>query len=320
MNTIFDEIRVRTSEVAESARWVRVNEEELNLYPEKLGLGEVSELNHTPEHHLLGQGEDTLRFFVLLDTINFGSGYFPFLDKDSGVSGYFTVARRLKEYVQSSGVPSADYLQRIRPIDCAKMLRQDIYNKHMEELMELFALALRVLGGWVVEKYSGDYLGFLKSSDSADQAVKKLSQMLPFDDRANYFGVSIPFYKRAQILLQDMQMAEPNSPLLDFPDFDDLTVFADNILPYVFRQDGLLELDPWLEKRISEEQLIASGSAEEIELRACSVYIGERVAELVREDLRPISVRELDFRIWNRGQKLKKYSDEKRHRTRCIYY
>lgn len=320
MTTIFDEIRNKSAEIAERARWVRVVEEELNLYPEKLGLGEAAELNHTPEHHLLNQGEDTLRFFVLLDAINFGSGYFPFLDKDGGVSGYFTVARRLKEFIETNGIPSSERLMSMRASDCAEMLRQDMYSKHMEELMELFALAFRILGSWIQENFSGDHLGFLRTSKTADEAVRMLTQMYPFNDRVHYFGTSVPFLKRAQILLQDMQMAEPSSPLLQFEDFDELTVFADNILPYVFRLDGLLELDPWLESRIEAEQLVASGSAEEIELRACSVYIGERIASLVREELRPISVRELDFRVWNRGQKLKKLSDKKRHRTRCLYY
>lgn len=320
MECIFDEIRNKSEKVARNARWVSVSEEKLLLYPEIIGLAEETVLDHTEEHHLLNRAEDTLRYFIILDTINFGSGYFPFLHKSEGISGYFTVARRLKDFIELNGIPSAHELSDFQASTCSKMFAQDMYSKHMAELMELFAFALRNLGAWIVKKYNGDYLGFLKESESAEAVVLRLVEMYPFDDRSNYFGMSIPFYKRAQILLQDLKIAEPLSPLLNFSDYDKLTVFADNVLPYVFAEDGLFELDPWLEERIATEQIIASGSPEEIELRACSVYIGERIAEIVRDEIRPISVRELDFRIWNRGQKLKKVSDRKRHRTRCLYY
>jgi hypothetical protein len=52
---------------------------------------------HDPASHYLGQGDDTAAFFLTLDTINFGSGYFPYMNKRPGRSGYFTVAGRLND-------------------------------------------------------------------------------------------------------------------------------------------------------------------------------------------------------------------------------
>lgn len=316
----FKEIRRSSEDVVENSRWVRVNEIEIDLYPERLLLGDMNVGGHTEEHHLLEDSDRTLQYFLILDTINFGSGYFPFLKKEKGVSGYFTVAKRLKEYVVRFGIPTADELTKIDTGTCAKMLGQDVYSLHMDELMQLFAKALRDLGHWSIKNYDGDLLGVLRHSNSANDVVRELAKMPFFDDRSDYFGTAVYFYKRAQIFLQDVKIALPKHPLIQFDDIDELTAFADNILPYVFALDGLIELDPWIEARIRNEELIAWGSAEEIELRACSVYISERISQLLIENGVSLSPRELDFKIWNRGQQLKKSSDRKRHRTRCTFY
>lgn len=320
MQSIFSRIRESCEHVAENARWVAVNHEEIALYPERLLMEQRPSLGHTEEHHLLHRGDDTLRFFVILDSINFGSGYFPFFDKDTGVSGYFTVARRLKEYCEGNGLPDASFLASADKETCARIFSQEITSTHMDELMSLFSLALKDLGFWAEEFYAGDLLGFLRVSKSADEAVNRLIQMPGYKDVSDYFGNEVIFLKRAQILLQDIKLAEPGHPLIQFEDIDDLTIFADNVLPYVFFSDGLLRYDPWLEARIANEELIGSGSPEEVEIRACSVFVAEQIAGIIREDIRDVSVREIDFLLWNRGQRLKKLSSNKRHRTRCMYY
>ncbi|WP_299774894.1 queuosine salvage family protein [uncultured Tateyamaria sp.] len=318
--SIFDKIRNSTRHVAENARWVHVDEMAINAYPESLLLSEKIVLDHTPEHHLLDQGEDTMRFFVILDSINFGSGYFPFLDKDKGVSGYFTVARRLKSFCEREGIPSSGELAQLDKKKCAAIFEQEIDSPHMDELMQLFSLALRELGSWATENFDGDILGFLRKVESAEAAILSLMNMNSFRDVAYYHGFEVPLLKRAQIMLQDIKLALPNHHLIQFHDMDDLTIFADNILPFVFSCDGLIKYHPWIEERISNEEIIGSGSSEEIEMRACSVYVAERVGEIINEELKPMSVRELDYVLWNRGQKLKKSTTSKRHRTRCIFY
>ena len=71
------------------------------------------------------------------------------MDKEEDVSGYYTVAKRLKDYVLREGLPSADQLASIDRQACARILDQDIRNLHMEELMDMFAFSLRGLGQWV---------------------------------------------------------------------------------------------------------------------------------------------------------------------------
>jgi len=57
-----------------------------------------------------------------------------------------------------------------------------------------------------------------------------------------------------------------------FADLRALTMFADNLVPHVLRLDGVLAFDPDLVDRIDREELIAHGSPEEVEIRACAVH------------------------------------------------
>lgn len=316
----FHEIKAAAATVAESATWVTVDMDRVLMYPEMLNVGDALSTSHSAEEHLLGAGEDTLRFFLLLDAVNFGSGYFPYLNKEEGLSGYFTVASRLKQYVQANGIPDPRELLSMSREKCAGIFQQPLDNPHANELMSLFAWAWRDLAHWAISEFDGDYLGFLRTARSAQQAVAMVSSMQAFRDVTWYYNLRVPFLKRAQILLHDMDVAEPRHDLLAFSDIDDLSAFADNVLPYVFISDGLMTCHPWLEGRIEREELLGYGSIEEIELRACSLHICEVVAQVISEEYSPIPVRRLDFLIWNRGQQLKRSSSRKRHRARSVFY
>ena len=97
---------------------------------------------------------------------------------------------------------------------------------------------------------------------------------------------------------------------------------ADNVIPFVLKLDHVLQYDPWLDQRIQNNELIGSGSFEEIEIRACSLYAVEMLRELVCEEYREVTAAELDYCLWNRGQLLKTLAapTEKTHLTRCVYY
>ena len=319
MSGLFATIRKSCAEVAAQARWVSIDRARLAQYAEVLQFRRGA-MAHTAEHHLLGRGDDTLVYFLILDTINFGSGYSPHLDKGGEGSGYFMVARRLTEFCQANGVPRPQDLARLDTKECARIFRQDLANPHAAELMWLFALALNDLGEWVMRDHGGDYLGFLKRARRLEDAVSAVLAMAFFRDEARHGRTRVLFLKRAQILLQDMKVAEPDHALLAFDDFHELTVFADNLVPFVLKADGILRYDPWLEKRIQNDEIIGAGSLEEIEMRAGAVQAAELLKEHLNETIGDVTSRELDHCLWNRGQLLKTRSADKPHRTRCVYY
>ena len=135
--SLTDQVRATAREIAAGARCVRIDHDRLST----LDPGPPPELD-AERHYLEGPPEDVAHFMLVLDSINFGSGWFPTLRKRDGMSGYFTVASSLTDFWRASGGWSVEELRAVRAEDVATVLEQD--PEH--ELMSLYAKALRDLG------------------------------------------------------------------------------------------------------------------------------------------------------------------------------
>src|SRR3954467_2127523 len=140
--SVTDDIRVACAAVAERARFVRINRDAIERYAPSLPLERAVAPTLDRATHYVADDAGTLAYFVTLDAINFGSGYFPHLAKRPGMSGYFTVASSLKDEFDRNGPMSAERLAGITAGDCAAMFGQLVENAPVMELMGLFARAL----------------------------------------------------------------------------------------------------------------------------------------------------------------------------------
>jgi putative queuosine salvage protein len=150
--------------------------------------------------------------------------------------------------------------------------------------------------------------------------VRLLSAMPFFDDVAEFRGSRVPFYKRAQLTAADLARAFDDQGWGRFDDLGELTIFADNLVPHVMRIDGVLRYDPDLAARIDREELIAVGSAEEIEIRAGALHAVELMVAELRSAGRPATAMSIDFLLWNRGHQPQYKLAKPRHRTRTVFY
>ncbi len=186
-------------------------------------------------HYLEGEPADVADYLLALDAINFGSGWFPTLRKrlDGGqpVSGYFTVAWGLADYVrarQASGEGWALDAAWLRAVD-TRTIAGILGQRPDHELMSLYAQALRELGRFLGDRRALDLVA--ECGGSVERLAEALARgMAMFDDRG--------FYKRAQIVAADLALAGVAS----FADLDRLTIFADNLVPHVLRCEGVLRL------------------------------------------------------------------------------
>lgn len=321
INSFTDLVRSTCRKAAAAAVHVRIRPEKIAAYGRSLLAVKPPPPELDPARHYLGHDEDTVAFILTLDSINFGSGYFPHLKKRPGCSGYFTVASALTDRFRERGPLSAEDLKQLTPLDCARLLGQDTSDAVIAELMGLFSGALNDLGGLLLEKYSGSFLGLAGAArGSVETMIGLLTRMPAFNDRENYRGgLTVHFYKRAQIACADLALAFGRKGPGRFDDLDRLTIFADNLVPHVLRIDGILVYDRKLAARIAAGKLILSGSDEEIELRASAVHAVELIAESLSSSERPLTPMEIDNILWNRGQE-PFYKARPRHRTRTVFY
>ena len=316
---LFARIREAAAEVTRRARHVRIENEALEELAGLLARERPGQPTLDPGQRGLGSEANTIAFVMTLNAINFGSGWFPHLRKRDGLSGYLTIAGALRERFERDGAWTAAELERLSAADCARLFGQELAPP-VVELMELFAQALRELGAFLAREHRGRFAGPVEEArGSAERLVLSLARMPLYRDVARYEGFEVPFYKRAQITCSDLAEALRGRGLGEFRDIDELTLFADNLVPHVLRTFGVLLYSPDLAKRIDAEELIPSGSPEEIEIRAVALHAVERLAGSCARRGWRAPPRRLDHLLWSRGQS-PRVKARPRHRTRCPYY
>jgi hypothetical protein len=289
--SIGDSVRENGAAIAAQARSVRIDVDAL----EALEPGPSPELDPN-RHYLEGPAADVADYLLVLDAINFGSGWFPTLHKRVGSSGYFTVAWALADRWRAGAGWTSAQLRAMRTEEIADTLGQ----ARDHELMALFAQALRELGRFLAGRRALDVVADARGS--ALRLAELLSSgMTMWHDKG--------FYKRAQIAGSDLALGG----VAEFGDLDALTIFADNLVPHVLRCEGVLVYDDRLAAHIDAGRLVRPGPQER-EIRGCAVHACALIAKRTG-----MTERDIDNALWYRGQR-PEYKARPRHRCRTIYY
>jgi hypothetical protein len=309
---ITDEIRAASAWVSRRATNVRVVDHAIAPYSESLALGTCAT---TGDIKLPGNPvarERAGAYWLTLDAINFGSGWFPTLRKRAQPTGYRTIAAGVERRFEQDGPWTAAELAQMEIHELAVVLDQDPDH----ELLALFAKSLRDLGTHLVADYGGSFTAVIdEAGDSAVAFVTRLAGWECFTDVSVYAGREVPFLKRAQIAAADLHRAGA----AQFRDLPELTLFADNLVPHVLRLDGVLEFDRALVERIDRGELIEHDSAQEVEIRACAVHAVELIVAAARDLGATTDSARIDQLLWNRGQRAD-YKSVPRHRSRTTAY
>jgi Potential Queuosine, Q, salvage protein family len=294
--TLSEQVRATCAQIAADARSVRIDLEALAAFDP----GQPPELD-AERHYVEGEPADVATYMLVLDAINFGSGWFPTLRKRRGpdgtaLSGYFTVAWGLADRFRALGPWTNAELRAMRTDEVADVLGQ----RRDHELMALFAQALRQVGRFLGDRGALDVI-----ADAGGSAVRLAEQLA-----AGMTMFSDPgFYKRAQIAGSDLALAGVAS----FRDIDRLTIFADNLVPHVLRCDGVLVYDERLAAHIDAGRPLRPGPQER-EIRACAVHACALLAQRTG-----MTERDIDNALWTRGG-APEYKAVPRHRCRTIFY
>lgn len=318
--SVFAEVRAAAARVTARARHVRIDDAALAALADRLAAIPPQPPSWDPVAHHTGSEASRLAFVVTLDAINFGSGWFPRLRKRAGRSGYYTVALGLADRFAAEGPWSAAELQRLTPADLAGVTGQSLDDPEVAELMALFARALADLGALLTARHGGRFEKLAEAAGgSAARLVTLLAEMPLYRDVSRYDGFEVPFYKRAQITAADLAIAFDGAGPGCFADLDELTCFADNLVPHVLRRAGVLHYAPALAARIDAERLLEAGSPEEVEIRAAAVEAVERIVAQIRAAGGRATAHAIDMTLWHHGQR-PEIKAHPRHRARCAWY
>ncbi len=160
---------------------------------------------------------------------------------------------------------------------------------------------------------------------SAPVIVQRVVELMPsFNDVALWppgekrTARVVRFHKRAQILASDLAGALEGTSM-PIAHRDQLTAFADYKVPQVMRELGILRYGEGLAAHIRSRALLEPRGAEEIEIRAATIWGCELLRQALSGHGRHFTAADVDWLLWNQGQHLPSTS-EPYHRTVTMFY
>ncbi len=251
------------------------------------------------EHHYVGPPERTLRYLLVLDTVNFSFWTPP---RGSGEKrGYRELAAALRNVFETGDdLATPNALRELTSTRLEALLGAPL------PMLEERAAALRELG-----RHGFDGLVQATAAGTARMLAERLHS---YRDVAVYQGRRVPILKRAQIAAADLHSAGVRT----FPDLAALTCFADYKLPQILRHWGALVLAPDLAHRVDARSPLAAGQPSEVELRCATVTCVERLRDELAARGRRLCAVEVDWTLWDASQDLTGMAPY--HRTRTVFY
>jgi hypothetical protein len=321
-----------TRTVVENGTHVWINHEQVNALAAlwMQDMQKSTELTLQPtqplwdtHYHFHDGTERTMNWLLLLDALNFCF----WAEKDQPrwtidyqgetLNGYWAEAAALKRACEED-IPlwDASYLSTINAEAMAHIFRGNQTIPLFEQRIE----NTREVGRILLERYDGQFSKAIEhANNSAITLITELIHYFPsFCDTATYHKREVHFFKRAQICVGDLAAAFHDTPWGTFHDLDQLTIYADYKLPQVLRHYDVLEYHTTLAKHIDAQILLEHGSAEEVEIRSCTIWACELLRRALQLHGYTLTVADIDRHLWFLGQSI---SDmQPYHRTRTIYY
>lgn len=240
---------------------------------------------------------------------------FAFSDFGSGVK--FATTYRGREWSDSEamfacvnraleeGVPLLDgeFLAGISRAELAGVFSGNIEIPMIDERVEILNEAGRTLSehhGGAAHRFVGDCSPAMYAG--GDGLLERLVVEFPrFNDVSSHGGHEVQLHKLAQLWLWQLHMSLAAGGTFVVADLDRMTAFADYIVPVALRLLGITSYTPDLEAAINRGDHIPRDSAEEVEIRAHTVYATALLTDAINR-IRPaekaLVVPQLDFRLW----------------------
>ncbi len=296
--------------VISGARHVRFHEDKVRAVADWMAYEELP----WPDFRspLTPQGDDpgTMDFTFLTATINFAFTDFEshtiFKAQYAGGEHWDSLGMEAclkRAYDEGIPILDGDYLAAVSREELDRVFTGNIPIPMLDERLAIFHEVGRVLS----EKYDGRFHNFAKDGPSRLYAggngllERLLSEFPSFRDRSMYRGSRIAFQKRAQLLWWQLHARFQEEGFFALEDPEELTVFADYIVPVAFRLFGMTSYTPELEAAINAREVIPADSEEEIEIRAFTIWGGHRLTEEINER-RPTELQVIepvvDGRLW----------------------
>lgn len=294
--------------VSRMARHVRIDEAAIEAWAEQVDPAEVQPAAKPAELRMEGAREEIACWVLLLDALNFcfwtasgpawtvnygGQKWRRYPALLAALHRAVSADRRWLDPTYWAEAPAPTIEAMLAgdngvPIPMAADRVRIVHETGRVAVAELGGRPLRLL-----ERAEGD----------AARLAGVVADLFPsFHDVHGYRGRRVAILKRPQIFAADLAAALAETGEPGATGLDGLTAFADYRIPQVLRHLGILQLDAIFESHIEAGDLIAAGSVEEVELRACSIRaVQQMVGALRRAHGADVPAWRVDEHLWERS-------------------
>ena len=293
----------------------KLHEAAINLSKEDFGISYEGNPNIVPKEYI--------RKTMLINTLNFVFTDFStsvkykiesLSDTDAMV---YQIDKALLE-----GVPltQGHYMRDMDLKEFKKIFTGNIEMPMADEKVKI----LNNVGNTLVTKYGGDWINFIddgpkKLYDNGEGLVERLVRDFKrFDDHSIFENEKVYFLKLAQLAFWGIHR-ELSKRHFYIEDMENMTAFADYIIPVALESFGIVKYSFGLKEKIDSGILIDRDSIEEIEIRSTSIYVTAKLTELInnyKNEEEKIIIPQLDFKLWTDF-----HADERPHHlTKTIMY
>ena len=293
----------------------KLHEVAINLSQEDFGINYEGNPNIVPVEYI--------RKTMLINTLNF-----VFTDFSTSVKYKIEnlsdtdamVYQIEKALLEGAPLTQGLYMRDMNLKEFKRIFTGNIEMPMSDEKVEI----LNNVGDTLVTKYNGDWINFIddgpkKLYDNGEGLVERLVRDFKrFDDHSIFESEKVYFLKLAQLAFWGIHR-ELSKRNFYIEDMENMTAFADYIIPVALESFGIVKYSSELKEKIDAGILIDRDSIEEIEIRSTSIYVTAKLTELInnyKNEEEKIIIPQLDFKLWTDF-----HADERPHHlTKTIMY
>ena len=293
----------------------KLHETAINLSKEDFGINYEGNPNIVPVEYI--------RKTMLINTLNF-----VFTDfstsvkyKIENLSDTDAMVYQIdKALIEGVSLTQGHYMRDMDLKEFKRIFTGNIEMPMADEKVEI----LNNVGDTLVTKYDGDWINFIddgpkKLYDNGEGLVERLVRDFKrFDDHSIFENEKVYFLKLAQLAFWGIHR-ELSKKYFYIEDMENMTAFADYIIPVALESFGIVKYSSGLKEKIDSGILIDRDSIEEIEIRSTSIYVTAKLTELInnyKNEEEKIIIPQLDFKLWTDF-----HADERPHHlTKTIMY
>lgn len=311
-----------TKFVVENSTSVKINQEKIVQFCKILQDEKHSHwLSNSPIQYIHLGDTDKLNFLLVFNSTSFcywGDPKWTIDYKNKSFDGSWAMVAAIMRAMEN-GMPILDarFRSDISKEEYAEILQGNIKIPLFEERWRITKEVARLLN----QEYAGDFAKLVHSANGDGQKLlETIIKTFPsFEDISEYMGRTIYFYKRAQLLVEDIFQSFAGKGYGALANMDSFTACADYKLPQSLRKLGIPSYTKGLEERIDGLVKLPAHSPEEVEIRANTIWAVEMIKGELKKLGKNVSSITVNDYLWLMGQH-KDQNTKPYHRTFTTAY